>query len=94
MQKYKKMIALVAFVTLLLGGFSAVAMAANTGKVNINTATVEELVQLDRIGTQYAQRIVAYREANGPFASPQDILNVKGIGPKTWEANKDRISVK
>jgi competence protein ComEA len=73
---------------------STIAMAAAESKVNINTASVEELAQLDRIGTQYAQRIVAYRETNGPFASPQDILNVKGIGQKTYEANKERIVVK
>jgi len=94
MQKYRKMIVLMAIVTLLLAGFSSIAIAANSGKVNINTASVEELAQLDRIGTQYAQRIVAYRETNGPFASPQDILNVKGIGQKTYEANRGRIVVK
>ena len=94
MLNHRRLIVLIALVAMIIGGFSSVALAASDAKVNINTASVEELAQLDRVGTQYAQRIVAYREANGPFASPQDILNVKGIGPKTWEANKDRIIVK
>jgi len=94
MKKHRKWIALLALVALMMVGLNAAVLAATAGKVNINTASVEELVQLDRIGTQYAQRIVAYRETNGPFASPQDILNVKGIGQKTLEANKDRIVVK
>jgi len=61
--------------------------------VNINTASVEQLMQLDRVGANYAQRIVDYRENNGPFKAPEDIMNVKGIGKKTWEANRDRIVV-
>jgi competence protein ComEA len=62
-------------------------------KVNINTAPVEQLMQLDRVGAKYAQRIVEYRENKGPFKTPEEIMNVKGIGKKTWEANKDRIVV-
>jgi competence protein ComEA len=46
------------------------------------------------VGTKYAQRIVEYREKNGPFKQPEDIMKVKGIGTKIWEANKDKISVK
>lgn len=71
------------------GAFSAAAME----KVNINTASVEQLMQLDRVGASYAQRIVEYREKFGPFQAPEDIMKVKGIGKKTWEANKDRIAV-
>ena len=66
---------------------------AEEEKVNINTATVEELTKLKRIGPKYAAKIVEYREANGPFAQPEDIIKVKGIGPKTLEANQDRIIV-
>ena len=62
-------------------------------KVNINTASVEQLMTLDRVGAKYAQRIIEYRETVGPFTAPEDILKVKGIGKKTWEANKDRIVV-
>ena len=68
--------------------------AAETGKINLNTATVEELAQLKRIGMKYAERIVKFREENGPFKSPEEIMSVPGIGEKTWELNKDRIAVK
>jgi competence protein ComEA len=71
-----------------------VAFAAEAQKININTATAEELVQLERVGPSYAEKIVAFREKNGPFKTPEDIMQVAGIGPKTFEANKDRIVVK
>ena len=62
-------------------------------KVNINTATLEELTKLDRIGEKYAQRIIDYRTNVGPFAAPEDIMKVKGIGEQTYETIKDDISV-
>lgn len=62
-------------------------------KVNINKATVEELTQLQGIGPAYAEQIVEYREAHGPFERPEGIMNVKGIGQKIWETNKDRIII-
>jgi len=70
------------------------AFAEDQGKININTATVEELIQLDRVGPRYAERIVAFRQENGPFNTPEDIMLVAGIGQKTFEINKDRIIVK
>ncbi len=62
-------------------------------KININQAGMEELATLEKVGEKYAQRIVEYREANGPFEKTEDIMKVKGVGQKTWEANKDRIVV-
>jgi competence protein ComEA len=61
--------------------------------VDINTADAQELTTLDGIGPQKAEAIVAYRTEHGPFASPQDLLKVKGIGEKTLEANGERIIV-
>ena len=57
----------------------------DSGIVYINVAAAEELEQLPRIGPALAQRIVEYREANGPFASLEDLTNVSGIGPATLE---------
>ena len=67
--------------------------AKDPAKINVNKASVEELTQLKGVGTKYAERIVEFREKNGPFKKPEGILSVPGIGPKTYEKNKDRIVV-
>ena len=61
--------------------------------INVNTATAAELEALPRIGPTMAQRIIEYREANGPFVAIEDIQNVPGIGPATFEGLKDLITV-
>ena len=61
--------------------------------VNINTAASFELESLPGIGPTIAQRIVDYREQNGPFLSIEDIVNVSGIGPGIFERIKDLITV-
>jgi competence protein ComEA len=64
-----------------------------TGKININSATAEELDSLSGIGPTKAQAIVDYRNQNGPFRTVDDLLNVPGIGPKTLETIRDQITV-
>lgn len=64
------------------------------GKININTATVEELETLPGIGPTYAQRIIEYRQEKGPFKSIEEIKNVQGIGEATFEKFKDMITVR
>ena len=93
MLKAKQLITVIAALTILMI-FAGAALSETGGTVNINTATVDELVQLDRVGPKYAARIVEFRDQNGPFKAPEDIMQVAGIGPKTFEANKDRIVVK
>ncbi len=63
----------------------ASATLAPAAKVNINTADIAQLEALPGIGPTLAQRIVAYREAHGPFASIDDLVHVPGIGPATLE---------
>ena len=62
-------------------------------KVNINTATKNELDQLPGIGPSIAQRIIEYREENGNFQKIEDVQNVKGIGDAKYEEIKDSITV-
>ncbi len=63
------------------------------GRVNINTATADELATLPGIGPTTAQRIVEYRLQHGFFRTIQDIQNVPGIGPTTFEKIRDYITV-
>ena len=60
--------------------------------VNINTATAEELETVTGIGPVLAQRIIDWRTANGPFTSPEDLLQVSGIGQTTLDGLRDRIT--
>ncbi len=60
-------------------------------KVNINTATKEELMSVQGVGAAIAQAIVDYREQNGPFNCLEDLLKVNGIGNATFERIKDYI---
>ena len=92
MRKLRKMM-VIGSVLLLAMVFSTGAFAEETAKININKATVEELSTLKYIGAKHAQKIVEYREQNGPFQKVEDILMVKGIGTKTLEANKDKITL-
>ena len=64
----------------------------SSGVINLNTATVEQLDSLPGIGPAIAQRIVDYRQANGPFTAPEEIMNVRGIGQATFEKLKEQIT--
>ena len=72
---------------------SSSSSAEVSGAININDASLDELDTLTGIGPAYAQRIIDYREANGGFKSIEEIQNVKGIGPKTFEKIQGDITV-
>lgn len=67
--------------------------ASSSGVININTATAEELDSLPGIGPSTAAAIVEDRERNGPFASPEDLMRVSGIGEGKFSKLKDQIRV-
>jgi len=64
-----------------------------TEKVNLNTATAEQLQTLPGVGPAMAKRILEYRAKVGKFTKVEEILNVKGIGEKRFQKIKDRLLV-
>lgn len=75
------------------GATNSTSFEPQGGKININTASVSELMTLDGIGEVKAKAIVEYRQVNGYFKSVDDLILVSGIGEKTLEKNRDRITV-
>lgn len=66
---------------------------ADVDLLNINTASLEELDSLPGIGPTIAQRIIDYREENGAFSTIEEIMEVSGVSPATYESIKDLITV-
>jgi len=62
-------------------------------KVNINQATIEQFVSLPGIGPSLAERILSFRQNQGPFKSIEEITKVTGIGPKKFEAIKEFLEI-
>ena len=92
MKHYRKTYLLIIIIVLSIC-LAPMLSAKEMKKININKASVAELTQLKRIGPKISKRIVEYRENYGPFVLPEDIMKVKGVGPKTFKLNKDRITV-
>jgi competence protein ComEA len=67
--------------------------AAATAVVNINTATASELQKLPGIGAATATRIVEYRQKNGPFKKAEELMNIRGIGEKSFLKLKPLVTV-
>lgn len=65
--------------------------ATKEGKVNINTATVEELKTLKGVGEKKAEAIIEYRKKNGSFQTKEDLMKVRGIGKKLFESFQERV---
>ena len=91
MKKIKRNLIFVLTV-LLLASFCQPAMAGKV-KININTAEKVQLITLKGVGDKIADRIIEHRKAH-PFKKIEDLMNVKGIGQKVFDKNKDLISVK
>jgi len=73
---------------------SSPAATATSGKLNLNTADAQTIQhELSGIGEAKAQAIVAYREANGPFSSVDELLEVKGIGKSLLDKNRDKLDI-
>jgi competence protein ComEA len=91
MKKFKRTVFFILAIFLFVG-FSQ-PLIASSDKININNASAEQLMTLHRIGEKIAGRIIQYRKAH-PFKTIEEIMNVKGIGQKFFDVNKDLITVK
>lgn len=98
--KAAKHVALLLAGLMLCFGTASIAQAApstaaveQSQTININSAGMAELAELDGIGQSKAQAIIDYRDSNGSFASIEQLTEVKGIGPATVEKNKTRLSL-
>jgi competence protein ComEA len=77
----------------LTGDTSAPAPAPVAGKVNINAASVAQIAMLPRVGEKVAERVLDYRKTHGPFAKPENLMEVKGIGEKLFLTLKPYLAV-
>ena len=83
----------VAFALTLTSGLAvAAAKPAPTGKVNINTASAEQLTTLPGVGPKLAARILDYRQKSGTFKSVSELMNVRGIGEKNLKKIEQYLS--
>jgi comEA protein len=74
-------------------GLAQQSKAPANDKVNLNTATVEQFQTLPGIGAVIAKAIIEYRAKVGKFNKVEEIINVKGVGEKTFQKIKDRLTV-
>jgi len=83
-----------AMAALLVSGTAmAVGKPAPTAKVNLNTASIEQLTTLPGVGPKLAARIVEYRQKSGTFRSTKELMNVQGIGEKNFAKLETWLSV-
>jgi competence protein ComEA len=95
MKSSRKKIGLVLVAVFVLSVLSPLQAQTKTTakKVNINTANLEELQTLPRIGEKVAQRIIDYRKEHGPFKKIEELMKVRGVGEKIFKQIKDKIEV-
>ena len=72
---------------------AATVTATATAPVNLNTATVEQLATIPGVGPRMAERIIDYRQKNGGFKKVEDLMNVSGVGEKSFLKMKPLITV-
>ena len=72
---------------------AATVTATATAPVNLNTATAEQLATIPGVGPKMAERIIDYRQKNGGFKKVEDLMNVSGVGEKSFLKMKPLITV-
>ena len=86
-------VVLLAATPVALAAPQAKAAASTEAPIDLNAATVEQLIAIPGIGRVTAERIVQWREQNGPFRRPEDLMKVKGIGDKSFDKLRPFIKV-
>ena len=86
-------IVLLVLALLMPAAATAQEAAAKRTMVNLNTATAAQLEELPGIGKATAERIIEYRTKNGSFKKIEDLMNVRGVGEKSFLSLKDLITV-
>lgn len=89
---FKKFTALLAALILIFT-FIGPVWGQEIEKININKASAEELAQLQTVGPKYAVRIIEHRKKYGPYKLTEELMEIPGIGPNTYDRIKDHIFV-
>jgi len=93
MKKLKKYFVFVGILSFMVAIAPALQAEDTIEKINVNTASAEELVALKYVGEKLAQRIVQFRQENGNFKTLEDIAKVPGVGQKILKANENAIKI-
>ncbi|MGD9181368.1 MAG: ComEA family DNA-binding protein [Desulfobacterales bacterium] len=78
---------------LVMFAFIVPVFGQDTERVNINKASAQELAKLQKVGPKFAVRIIEYRQKYGPFKLTEELMEIRGIGPHTYDRIKDKITV-
>ena len=76
---------------LIIFTFTAPVFGQDTERVNINKASAVELAKLKEVGPKFAVRIIEYRQKYGPFKLTEELMEIRGIGPRTYDKIRDQI---
>ena len=90
MMPFKQLIA-ICVTLLVIFAFLGPVWGQEAERLNINKASAQELAKLKKVGPKYAVRIVEHRQKYGPFKLTEELLEVPGIGPGTYNRIKDQI---
>ena len=93
LQRMSLAASLALFVCVAARGADTTSPSTEGKKVNINQASAEQLANLPRVGAKAAQRIVDFRKSRGPFARPEDLMEVKGFGEKRFGELRPYVTV-
>ena len=90
MMRCKRFVAALA-VLLVIFAFMGPVYGRDGERININKASAEELAKLQKVGPKFAVRIIEHRQKYGPFKLTEELMEIRGIGPHTYDKIKDQI---